>query len=218
VKFEQENAENREKQTNSGLNKTNLVPSQRAETEINGKRRLQTKPKTEKLRIKNEITFEVARASLPGRQGNERWCFTVPIEAEGVQDALFNLQNNNDSVQRLVVGEEQGGEIGYRHYQGFVQFSHRKSMTSVKQIISDQAHLEKATGTFQQNYEYCTKEHRVRFEKNGDAYRFSTTSRSENEREERAKQIIKDAETMEPKEFKTKWRTECMHRRSSTEK
>jgi hypothetical protein len=64
------------------------------------------------------------------------------------------------------VGEEIGEQTGYHHYQGFVQFYHRKSFSKVTQSFHEQAHIERAKGTFEQSYQYCTKEHRIPFEKN----------------------------------------------------
>jgi len=79
------------------------------------------------------------------------WLFTINNPTE-----LLDLEDIPD-VKRAVYQEEIG-ENGTHHLQGFVVFNKRKRITQVKEAIDDRAHLEVAKGTQMQNYKYCTKD------------------------------------------------------------
>jgi hypothetical protein len=117
------------------------------------------------------------------------------------------------------VGEEIGEETNYEHWQGYVQFYNQKSAKQVKNLLTNETHIEKAKGTTKRNIEYCSKQHKVRYQKNVDSWKPIQDERQKQERRDaRTREIIKDAETLEPEAFKDKWPTEWYLRRSNVEK
>jgi len=69
---------------------------------------------------------------------------------------LKYLENNADVV--YIVFQEEEGEEGTPHIQGYIQLASRKRISGVKAIVGDRAHLERARGSPTQNRTYCTKE------------------------------------------------------------
>lgn len=88
-----------------------------------------------------------------GNKRTQRWCFTM--NNPNSNDAL-DIENLKKECKYMVVGNEKG-EAGTHHFQGYVQFKTWKSLKAVKKLAR-RAHLEPAKGTWEQNYEYCTKE------------------------------------------------------------
>jgi len=83
-----------------------------------------------------------------------RWVFTLN---NYTNDQVLHLQQLAPAVKYLIFGREVG-EAGTPHLQGFVIFKERKRLTSAKNLISNQAHLEVARGTSEQASDYCKKE------------------------------------------------------------
>jgi len=81
-----------------------------------------------------------------------RWVFTLNNYTE--DEALKELP---ESAIYLVYGKEVGAS-GTPHLQGFVIFSVRKRLRTVRQIIGTRAHCEPAKGTNQQARDYCCKD------------------------------------------------------------
>lgn len=57
-----------------------------------------------------------------------------------------------------VVYQRERGVGGTEHFQGYVQWKKQVRMTSIKAILGQRVHLEKAKGTPKQASDYCKKE------------------------------------------------------------
>lgn len=57
----------------------------------------------------------------------------------------------------LIVGQEVGKK-GTKHLQGYIRFKNARAFKSIKKLISNRCHLEKARGNDMENREYCSKE------------------------------------------------------------
>ncbi len=92
--------------------------------------------------------------STSAMPGNKNWvCVLNNPEIDDVD--FFTLED--DIVQYAVWQHEVGSQNGTPHLQGYVQFTERKSLASVKDIYPT-AHWEVANGDAQSNKKYCTKE------------------------------------------------------------
>lgn len=70
----------------------------------------------------------------------------------------------DQGAQYLVYGHETG-ESGTHHLQGYVEWSKKISLKSLKKHLgTKRIHLEKANGSLDQNQAYCKKEGGVVFE------------------------------------------------------
>lgn len=80
------------------------------------------------------------------------WCFT-----------LNNYTPENESevqaidCKYLCYGREVG-ESGTRHLQGYIEFSSRKRLDTVRRLFGGRAHWEPRRGTAGQANDYCTKD------------------------------------------------------------
>nr|WPR18784.1 MAG: hypothetical protein [Skomarfal virus 49] len=81
-----------------------------------------------------------------------RWVFTLnnPTEDE-------TLSSLPQCASYLVFGKEVGAS-GTPHLQGFIIFSERKRLRSVRQVVGARAHCEVAKGSSQQARDYCCKD------------------------------------------------------------
>lgn len=85
-------------------------------------------------------------------QTSRSWCFT--IFGEWNRDVL-----NSEKIKCAVVQQEKAPDTDRLHYQGFCMLTSAQRMAAVKRLLgSESAHLEKAMGTPQQAWDYCTKE------------------------------------------------------------
>lgn len=81
------------------------------------------------------------------------WCFTVNNWKVDERQALEELK-----CEYIVFGQETGDE-GTPHLQGYIYFSSARTLKSLKKKTGLlRAHLEKAQGDSQKNYDYCTKD------------------------------------------------------------
>jgi hypothetical protein len=157
-----------------------------------------------------------------GLQGgrHERWCFTIPRKEhdDTTELKLLRLQEN-EQVLVYAVGKETGGQTGYPHWQGCIVFKDPKSARYVKELLTNDTHLEVMKGSTSQAVKYCMKEH-ISFQKNILSYRPIEEKVKERKqlKEQRAREIIKDAEQMGIEEFKEKWPMEWLNRRTTIEK
>lgn len=99
---------------------------------------------------------------VPGRSGNtkqispaKKWCFTFNNYTE--ENYNFIVDKLKSSSNKFIIGREIGNQTHTKHLQGFVEF---KIKVRPKSILSplDSIHWEKAKGTIEQNFEYCSKE------------------------------------------------------------
>lgn len=86
---------------------------------------------------------------------SKQWCFTI----NNYTDAEYVGLRERAVAQSTycIVGKERGEE-GTPHLQGYIILNCRKRLAGVKAIISERAHFEKAKGSPQANYDYCSKE------------------------------------------------------------
>jgi hypothetical protein len=190
--------QNSKKQTNSGLKQTNSVQIKQPTAPTNGKGGLHSTRKAQKVVIKDEIV-----SKDDGR--SERWCFTAPRGQTEIEEQLHRLRANPE-VQVLCVGAETGEETNYEQIE-----------EQVKELLTKESHIEKAKGTTKRDIEFCGKQHQVKYEVNVHQWR-PTNDQIEIQKKKDDRTRIKDAETMEPEEFKQKWPTEWNLRRTNVEK
>lgn len=85
-----------------------------------------------------------------------KYCFTlnnyVPEEEEALQKWF-----DTGKITYMVYGHEVGAS-GTPHLQGFIYFNRVQRPSVFKKVIK-RAHVEKARGTIDDNYKYCTKDH-----------------------------------------------------------
>lgn len=103
-----------------------------------------------------------------------RWLFTLNNYSDvDVRHAITGPNDISEDAQgilvpylrRSVVGEEVAPSTGTPHLQGFMEFTKRQSLASVKRIYPS-AHWTGAKGTTLQNYRYCIKD--GKFKTHGD--------------------------------------------------
>lgn len=82
----------------------------------------------------------------------KNWCFTWN-NPDLSGESLLELLTSKSSY--CVFQKEQGDE-GTIHYQGFVQFTSKQRLSSLKKILVS-AHWERCKGSAEENREYCTK-------------------------------------------------------------
>lgn len=86
------------------------------------------------------------------------WCVTLFTYSEQTIE-LLQSSFDNERISRAVCQEEKAPETGRLHLQVYVCFKNQKRLSEVKLFFNDNtAHCEKAKGSHQQNYAYCTKE------------------------------------------------------------
>lgn len=93
---------------------------------------------------------------MPAQQA-KNWCFTINNYEENGQELLLQRGAETESVLYLVAGKEVG-EGGTPHIQGYVQFSKRLTLSTVKRLVGERAHCEVSRGTPQQAAQYCKKD------------------------------------------------------------
>lgn len=85
--------------------------------------------------------------------GVRAWCFTLN---NFTQADVLNCQEID---AQYIVFQEETGESGTPHLQGYVYFRGKKTLSAAKkQFKGAQPHLEPARGTAADNRKYCTKE------------------------------------------------------------
>lgn len=81
-----------------------------------------------------------------------QYCFTINNYTEEDISQVVSLVSGSQS---FIYGFE--GDEKTKHIQGFVRFKNQKRFSVVKKAIP-RAHIEKAKGSIQDNYKYCSKE------------------------------------------------------------
>jgi len=82
------------------------------------------------------------------------WCFTLNNYTEEEKDILESFGHTN--TERFIVGREVGTN-GTPHLQGYMYFKNAQSFDRMRKVC-ERAHWEKAKGTAEQNYKYCSKD------------------------------------------------------------
>lgn len=90
--------------------------------------------------------------SINNRSAYKRWVFTInnPIDSDHFWD------NEAGIIQYMVLQEEQG-ENGTRHWQGYLVLKKAQRLSWLKNNVNGRAHWEKANGTDEECIAYCTK-------------------------------------------------------------
>lgn len=79
----------------------------------------------------------------------KNWCFTLN---NYTQDEYTHLKESDlCDVRYLIFGKERGSATETDHLQGFVSFTKRLRLSSVKRFIGVRAHCEIARGSIKQN-------------------------------------------------------------------
>lgn len=92
--------------------------------------------------------------SHDSKSRQRRWSWTLRAEAVGSGD---NRPAFTDRMRALVYQLESGGNSGYRHFQGYVEYHRERAFSAVKKDFGVAVHLEAAHGSRGDNYKYCTK-------------------------------------------------------------
>jgi hypothetical protein len=130
---------------------------------------------------------------------------------------MFQLQLNED-VDKLAIGAEVS-QSGYKHWQGAVTFRIEKSAIQVRNLICHCVHLEVMRGSTQAALKYCVKDGQVMFQKNLQLFEEKTSkTKSQEAKNDRARQIINDAENLDVEQFKNKWPMEWLTKRTTIER
>ena len=93
--------------------------------------------------------METSRRGAPAKN----WCFTINNYTDETIEILRGIEEGY-----IIWGKEEAPTTGTKHLQGYIQLKKKGYMTAVKKILPQGAHIEKAKGDAQSNYEYCTKE------------------------------------------------------------
>ncbi len=100
----------------------------------------------------------ITRPRVVGRR--RCWCFTVNNPARhslSYEKLVANL--NGNSLIRYYVFQEEKGDVGTPHFQGYLEFKRPQSFSLVTtDIFSGFAHVEARRGTREQARDYCKKE------------------------------------------------------------
>ena len=108
--------------------------------------------------------FEQKSKKMTNNSRAIKWTFTYNNYTEEDERRIQEIQ-----CTYMIYGHEIAPTTNMRHLQGFVVFPTRKTFHTVKNLIGEQAHLEVARGTIQQNIDYCTKEDHSNFFVKGEA-------------------------------------------------
>ena len=84
------------------------------------------------------------------------WCFTENSNAESFYNDLESLIMEQAAIQ-YICGQLKKASTGQLHFQGYVQLDRSRSMSFVKNWVSETAHFEKHRGTNEQARDYCKK-------------------------------------------------------------
>lgn len=96
---------------------------------------------------------------MPAQQA-KHWCFTINNYDESLLDGLGQLGGRLQEYDGLylVYGKETGSQKETPHLQGYIAFSKRRTLSSVKKCLGGKAHLEPMRGTPKQASDYCKKD------------------------------------------------------------
>lgn len=86
------------------------------------------------------------------------FCFTLNNYVEAELVSLRTMLSQKDKVRYAIFGKEIGKENGTPHLQGYVAFIKQTSLSAVKKVVGERAHVEISKGTQEENIAYCSKE------------------------------------------------------------
>jgi len=88
------------------------------------------------------------------------FCFTINNYTATRKQELYDLlrdKHASNEIHYAIVGDEVAPTTGTRHLQGYVHFTQRARIRTVRNLIVG-GHVECARGSPQQNHEYCKKD------------------------------------------------------------
>lgn len=88
------------------------------------------------------------------RQRSRGWCFTLNNYREEEKERLE--QHGHTCTVKFIVGEETAPTTGTKHLQGYFYHKNPQTLDHMRKV-NKRAHWEKARGSPEQNYEYCSK-------------------------------------------------------------
>lgn len=89
------------------------------------------------------------------------WCFTINNYTLGDQEKVHNLIENNDTVRCGIAETEHLDGEGTPHVQGYISLNKRQYRSTIERWLGERAYIEKAKGSWQSNFKYCSKEGKV---------------------------------------------------------
>lgn len=90
-----------------------------------------------------------------------RWVFTINNYQNEDIDLIKKLIENNPQVSEGIAEIEHQEEGKTPHIQGYLGFKNQHSRVEVEGLIGGRGWIEKAAGSWQQNFKYCSKENKV---------------------------------------------------------
>lgn len=100
---------------------------------------------------------------VPAKSGNtkqisaaKKWCMTLNNYTE---EDINNIKKEITKHSPVFIIEKETGENGTPHLQGYIEFKTRIRPLSLK--WNNKIHWEKANGTREQNFTYCSKENNI---------------------------------------------------------
>ena len=89
---------------------------------------------------------------------SKQWCFTwnnYDMDDVYKLQALHTVRNNKVDY---CIFQPEVGKNGTKHLQGYISFSVRKQLSTMKRLLGETVHLEVPKGTPEQNKKYCSKD------------------------------------------------------------
>lgn len=138
---------------------------------------------------------------IMNRDRSRGWVFTINNfthqDIENIKQIILSAKFGIAETEHCGDGE------GTPHIQGYVYFDNAQTFNRVKTIIGERAHIEKAKGNPEQNYEYCSKEGTV----------FVQIPMKKKEGKTNFIQMYIDMKTLSPEEFEERYPKEMYLRR-----
>lgn len=99
---------------------------------------------------------------MASQQGSPNWMFTLnnPTEQNliDLMDIVKALNNGGHPKVKFIAFQEEEGENGTHHVQGYMILKRRTRMQAAKDVLPSEPHMEMRQGSHQQAKDYCTKE------------------------------------------------------------
>lgn len=86
----------------------------------------------------------------------KRWCFTINNPTD--DDKFWEGNESLSQLTQYLILQEERGENGTLHWQGFIYLKQKKKLQWMKNHINARAHWEIARGTNEQARDYCRKD------------------------------------------------------------
>ena len=133
-----------------------------------------------------------------------RWCFTLNnYKDHGWENWQEKLVTCFELIVEYLVCEEEVGEQGTPHLQGYMKFRNQMRFTTLQKIFDGNAHLEVAQGTDEDNFNYCSKE-------NGNVFEIGKRNERMVAKKTDWKKLIDDFISMDFTLFQVRWPKECL--------